>query len=625
AELMNRHYVNVKVDREDRPDIDDIYMAATLAMNQGQGGWPMTVFLTPDLEPVFAGTYYPPDDVPGRRGFRRLLRGIARAWDENREGVVGGAKEFADYVRRQRAPLESLAVGPQVLQTARDQLANDFDRVYGGFGGAPKFPPSTALSFLLRMNYSNDDAHALAMVLKTLDCMSSGGLYDHVGGGFARYSTDERWLVPHFEKMLYDNAQLSKIYLEAFEVTKDPRYERIARETLDYVMREMTDPAGGFYSSTDADSEGVEGKFFVWGLEELKSILPADVAELAAAYYDVTDSGNWEGTNILNTPHPIDVVADRLGLSVADATDILASARRTLYHARERRVPPHLDDKVITAWNGMMIGAFAKGFSTLGLPQYLEAARTAAAFIARSLATEKGLLRTYRAGKAHLNAYLEDYAYVADGLLNLYESCGETRHLVEALRLADTMMDRFGDEDSGDFFTTASDHERLLVRYREGADGATPAANAIAAEVLLRLGRHLDRSDLTERAARAIQAHGEAITRFPRAFTHSLSVVHSLTAPRIEVAVVGDPSNVIFEELRRVVGGTYLPHGIIALADGSETGQRDLPLLRDKTPASGIPAAYVCHDYACDAPVHSAEDLRELLTRPQPRGRISSS
>ena len=366
AALMNEHFVNVKVDREERPDLDEIYMAATVAMNHGQGGWPMTVFLTPELEPVFAGTYFPPDDRYGRPGFRSVLRQVARAWREDRETLKTQAAGFAEQLRKQRRPRPPLPVGQEELRRALEEYAGAFDPTYGGFGPAPKFPPAVSLRLLLRLHRRFGESHALRMVEVTLDGMARGGMYDHLGGGFARYSTDNRWLVPHFEKMLYDNALLVPAYLEGFQVTGDEYYADIATETLDYVLRDMAAPDGGFYSSTDADSEGEEGKFFVWTPEDIREVLDEDDAELFSAYYDIKPGGNWEGVSIPNTPRPLHAVAQGLGLDADEAAERIQMARVRVFEARERRVKPGLDDKVITAWNGLMIGAFAEGYRILG-------------------------------------------------------------------------------------------------------------------------------------------------------------------------------------------------------------------------------------------------------------------
>jgi len=611
AGLMNEHFVPVKVDREERPDLDDIYMAATLAMNQGQGGWPMTVFLTPDQEPFFAGTYFPPTDRYGRPGFRTLLERIADLWKRDRPGLRAQAAEVTQFLRENTRSAPGLSVGEEEIRKAVAQLARDFDERWGGFGRAPKFPPSPALSLLLRAHRRFGDNEGLRMATRTLEMMARGGMHDQIGGGFHRYSVDERWLVPHFEKMLYDNAQLARVYLEAHQASGDPFFRAVAEDVLDYVLREMTSPEGGFYSATDADSEGEEGKFFVWTPAEVRDALgDAEAARLFGAAYDVTEAGNFEGHNIPNLPRPLDDVAAELGIArpVLDAS--LSASRARLYEARARRVPPALDDKVLTAWNGLMIGAFADGFRVSGDPRYLDAATRAAGFLhARLVDADGRLLRTFRAGKAHLAAYLEDYAYLAAGLLDLYEAGGDTAHLREAERLAGQILTDFAAEDGG-FYSTARGHETLIVRHREGHDGATPAANAVAAHTLARLSYHLDRSDLRERAVEAIRAWGKAIARQPRAFTTTLAAADLLLEGPIELALVGAASE--RDALRAEVARHYLPNRIVALHDPAH-GASDLPLVAGKTTVDGRAALYVCRNFACQRPVTEARDVPAAL------------
>jgi uncharacterized protein YyaL (SSP411 family)/aryl-alcohol dehydrogenase-like predicted oxidoreductase len=629
ATLMNEHYVNIKVDREERPDIDDIYMAATVAMNNGQGGWPMTVFLTPSLQPVFAGTYFPPRDQYGRPGFATLLREVARAWREGHDQMRERAARFAEQLRERRSLGPALAVGEDELELALHQYAEDFDATHGGFGDAPKFPPAESLSLLLRLHQRLDDKHALLMVETTLNTMARGGLYDHVGGGFARYSTDRQWLVPHFEKMLYDNALLARVYLEGFQVTGQQFYRQVATETLDYVLREMTAAEGGFYSSTDADSEGEEGKFFVWTPEEIADILGEKDARLFNTYYDITAGGNWEGKNIPNTPRSLYDVAREFGLEADELLNRLVGLRDRVYEARSRRVRPGLDDKILTAWNGLMIGAMANGSRVLGEARYLEGAREAADFVLGTLRRDDGaLLRTYREGKAHLNAYLEDYAFLADGLIDLYEAGGDAPYLRHAERLVERILTDFGENESSRsgsaFYNTAADHEHLLMRYRDGSDGATPSANAVAASALGRLSYHLDRADFREASIGAIKAYGRTIAQFPRAFARSLSVVDLLLESPIELAFVGRRGTADLEALRREVARHYLPNRIEAVGYvGDETTTAsspsatadalEMPLLRGKIMVDDRAALYVCRDFTCKAPVTRAAEVADAL------------
>jgi uncharacterized protein YyaL (SSP411 family)/aryl-alcohol dehydrogenase-like predicted oxidoreductase len=614
AALMNRHFVNIKVDREERPDLDEIYMAATVALNQGQGGWPMTVFLTPDQQPFFAGTYFPPTDGYGRPGFATLLTHIARLWRERGEDLKQQAAQLTEHLKERIQPLPGGDIGETEIRAAAAELAGTFDKTYGGFGPAPKFPPSTALSLLLRHHRRTGDPEALAMVTTTLEAMARGGIYDHIGGGFTRYSTDERWLVPHFEKMLYDNALLAKVYLEGFQATGNPLFARTARETLDYVLREMAGPEGGFYSSTDADSEGEEGKFFVWTPREVEAVLGPEEGAWFCASYDISDEGNWEGKSIPNMPRPLPRVASRLSIGLEQLTRSIETGRAKLYEARRQRVPPGLDDKVLTAWNGMMVAALAEGYRVFGDPRYLAAASRAADFLLASLARpDGGLYRTSRGGNAHLPAYLEDYAFLAEGFLDLYEAGGDVRFLREAARLAERILTDFGDEAGGGFYDTARDHEALIVRHREGADGAIPSPNAVAASALARLSFHLDRPELRAVAIRTISAYGRLIALHPRAFCKSLAVADFLLEGPAELAFLGTPGEDGYEALRGEAGRRYLPNRIVAHHDPSSGAPDDLPLLQGKGLVGGKAALYVCRNFACRAPVTESADVERAL------------
>ncbi|WP_447986784.1 aldo/keto reductase [Nitrospira sp. Nam74] len=604
AALMNEHFVCVKVDREERPDLDEIYMQATLALNQGQGGWPMTVFLTPEQQPIFAGTYFPPTDRWGRPGFATVLNKVAEYWRTDAAGLRRQAGEITARLQNEMRVGAPLSVGETELDAAVTQYAEEFDPGHGGFGHAPKFPPATGLSFLLRRYNRTGDVHTLTMVRKTLDGMASGGMYDHVGGGFARYSTDEKWLVPHFEKMLYDNALLARTYLEAAQLTHDANYRRVATETLEYILREMTSPEGGFYSATDADSEGVEGKFFVWTPEEIRQAVQIDDdARRFCAYYDITAGGNWEHKSIPNTPTPIDQVARDLHISHEELRETIDRVKPLVYAARSKRVPPGLDDKILTAWNGMMISAMAEGARVLGENKYLEAGEEAADFLLRTMRRpDNGLYRTYRLGKAHLNACLDDYAYLAEGLIDLYEAGAHEGYLDEAVRLAERIIADFLDAEHGGFFTTAKDHESLIVRSREGPDGATPSGNAVAAMVLARLSFHYAREEFRVAATNAIRAYGRQITRYPRAFAKSLSVVDLLLNGPVELALVGTQGDTRYEALRAEVNRHYLPNRIMAHYDPQGPDPQH-PLTSGKSLVRGRAALYVCRNFACQTPI----------------------
>jgi uncharacterized protein YyaL (SSP411 family) len=607
AAIMNRAFVCVKVDREERPDLDEVYMAATVAMNNGQGGWPMTVFLTPDQKPFFAGTYFPPVEGYGRPAFTSVLLRIEELWKTRREALVEQGAQLAGHLEKQSGIAAPGSVGDEAVEAAVTQLSREFDPAHGGFGHAPKFPPATALSLLLRHHRRTGDELSLKIVRVTLDAMARGGLYDQIGGGFARYSTDERWLVPHFEKMLYDNALLARIYLEAHQVTADPFYRRIASEVLDYVLKEMTAPEGGFYSATDADSEGVEGKFFVWTPAEVRAVLPEEDALWACAYYDITEPGNWEGKNIPNTPRPMEALAERFGAKHDAFAESIRRSRKILYEERARRVPPGLDDKILTAWNGLMIGAMAEGARVLDEARYLAAAARAADFILSRMRDPGGrLLRTHRAGRSRGNAYLEDYAYLCEALIDLHEAGGAARFLGEAERLAERLLTDFSPSDGGGFYHTSRDHEKLLLRQREGYDGAIPNANASAAFALARLSFFLDRADFRKAAGDAVQGYGAVIRRFPRAFVKSLIAADFLLEGPVEIALIGREDDPRRAALAREINRRFIPNRIIAHRDPDARAEAEdprLPLLEGKTLVDGGPALYLCRNFTCGKPV----------------------
>ena len=615
ASLMNRDFICIKVDREERPDLDEIYMQATVTLNHGQGGWPMTVFLTPDQEPFFAGTYFPPDDRWGRPGFLSLLKKISDAWKIDSAGLTSQAHQLTERLKHELTAISPVSVSASVLDEAVIQFREHFDERHGGFGSAPKFPPSAGLSLLLRCYRRTGESRTLHMITRTLDAMAAGGIYDHIGGGFARYSTDERWLVPHFEKMLYDNALLGMTYLEAYQVTKQTSYRQTTMDVLDYILREMTDPAGGFYSATDADSEGVEGKFFVWTPAEVLAVLqnPEDARRFCACY-DITDQGNWEHRNIPNRLRPIEAVMKELNLTVDELDETVQRVRPLLYRARQQRVPPGLDDKIITAWNGMMISTMAEAGRVLGIGRYIDGAMKATDFLLQVHRTAEGtLLRTSRQGRAHLDGVLEDYACLAEGLIALYEACGHERYLTTALQLGERMVQSFRDEDHGGFYTTAKTHETLIIRAREGADGATPSGNAIAVSALARLSFHYDRQDLREAAIGGIRAYGLQIARYPRAFAKSLTVVDLLAEGPVELAFVGTPHDPGLEALHLAVREVFLPHRVIAANDGMDKSASH-PLLVGKQLVEGKAALYICRNFSCQRPLTDPQEVTEALS-----------
>jgi uncharacterized protein len=603
AGQMNRDFVCIKVDREERPDLDEIYMAATVAMS-GSGGWPMTVFLTPEKLPFFAGTYFPPSDRYGRPGFSTLLSRIGDLWQKDRPKLLRQAAQLTSTIRAQSRAAAPGPVSADAIDCAVRSLQQAFDPRWGGFGSAPKFPASAAIELLLRHHARCADPSSLAIAQKTLDGMKDGGIYDQLGGGFARYSVDERWHVPHFEKMLYDNAELARVYLAGYQLTHDAEYARVARETLDFVIREMQGEEGGYYSAYDADSEGEEGKFYVWSRDELDTILSRDAAEHFAAFYDVSHEGNWEGKNVLWRRRAPADVARELGIGEAELMSSLAASRPLLYQARRERVPPLCDDKVLAAWNGLMINAMAEGYRVLGDERHLASAERAARFALTTLTRpDGGLYRTARGGRAHLDAYLEDYAYLSDALVTLYEAGGDEQFLQAALRLAERLLGDFGDE-GGAFHQTARDHEALLTRSREGHDGAIPSANSVAARALARLAVHFDRADLRERAVAALAFYGELVERSPRAFATLLNVTDLLLEGPTELVFAGDAA-----ELGREVARHFLPNHVV----GHALPDSERPLLRGKGLVEARPALYVCRDFSCQRPVTSAADVAQAL------------
>lgn len=614
AAIMNQLFINIKVDREERPDLDEIYMNAVQMMTR-QGGWPMTVFLTPDLKPFYGGTYYPPTDRYGRPGFPKVMEAVAEAFNDKNAQVLEQADQLTVQLNR-----ISNVVDPHEHELTEELMANafqhyqsQFDSQYGGFGTAPKFPPSMGLPFLLRYWHHNGNANALEMVELTLEKMARGGMYDQLGGGFHRYSTDAHWLVPHFEKMLYDNAQLVVAYFEAYQATQKPFYRHIATETLDYVLREMYDAEnGGFYSTQDADSEGVEGKFFVWEPNDVEDIIGEENAEIFCEYYDITPQGNFEGENILHVQVPPDTFARKLQMELEDLEALLADARQKLFEEREKRIKPGLDDKILTSWNGIMIRGMAMGYQLTGKPEYLEACKKSAEFVLTTLSQDNGLLlRTYRAGKSHLNAYLEDYAYFIVGLVALYEASFEPRWLTEAERLAHIMIDQFGDDAGDGFFFTGKAHEVLIVQSKSAYDGATPSGASMAIHSLLRLAKHLDNPEFHDKAVETLKLYFHQMEAMPSGSGQLLCELAFLLSTPKEIAIVGKKGDPKTEAMLTALHGIYQPNKIVASSESAD-GQT-LPLLTGKTQVDDTATAYVCENYTCQAPTTDVEAFMELL------------
>ncbi len=617
AHILNGHFVSIKVDREERPDLDQIYMTA-VQMLTGQGGWPMSMFLTPDLQPFYGGTYFPPDDRYGRPSFKRLLLALADAWRERREEINRSAGQItANLQGLGRLEPQPGELGPELLRGAVAQMSRAFDRVYGGFGQAPKFPHPMDLRLLLRAWRRFGDDDAMYMVRLTLDRMAMGGIYDHLGGGFHRYSTDQRWLVPHFEKMLYDNALLTVAYLEGYQATGEPLYREVVEETLGYVLREMTSPEGPFYSTQDADSEGEEGKFFVWSAQEIEAVLGRDLADLFMDVYGVTSEGNWEGKNIFNRSKTYAQVARLRQMEEAELHRRLAEAKQKLYEVRSRRVWPGRDEKMLTAWNGLMIGALAQAALPLDRPVYAEAAAKAADFILRRMRGPDGrLLRTYSSGaEAKLNAYLEDYAFLIDGLVSLYEATFAPRWMEAALELTGLLIDQFWDTAEGGFFFTGRDHETLIARSKDMQDSSTPSGNSVAVTALLRLAKLTGRSDLFDKAEATLRQFRGLMADAPQAAGQMLTALDFYLGPVQEFAIVGDPNAAETRRVLRAVEGTFRPHKVVALkaSDASGTSaEASVSLLAGKTAADTV-TTYICQNFTCQKPLVGAAAVESFL------------
>ncbi|CAN5643758.1 thioredoxin domain-containing protein [soil metagenome] len=609
ARLMNENFVNIKIDLEERPDVDQIYMTF-VQLTSGHGGYPLNVFLTPDKLPFFGGTYFPPVNRYNMPSFQRVLLSIAETWRERRDELLHSANEVLGEIRRVGlTDATGAELSKDQLDSALQSFVKYFDAANGGFGGAPKFPPPMSLEFLLRYYKRTGSENALEMVKKTCTKMAHGGIYDQLGGGFHRYTVDAIWLTPHFEKMLYDNAQLARIYLHLFQVTKDEFYKRIAVETLEYVRREMLDKKGGFYTAQDADSEGVEGKFFVWTPEEVTEILGETDAQIFHFYYAVSEDGNFEEKNILNVKNSIAETAEALKISAEKLKKVLERGREKLFTTREKRIKPFRDEKVLTAWNGLMLATFSEASAILENQDYLEIARKNADFILENLQKDGYLLRSWKDGEAKLNAYLEDYANFADGLIELFQVSGEVKYLKEAKRVADLLITEFWDEEGGAFFFTASNHEELLVRSKDFYDNATPSGNSAAADVLLKLS-HLVGDEKYERFAVAVlRLVAPQIRRYPQAFGRSLSVLEFYLYSTKEIVILGEKGN----ELEREVWNTFLPNKVLVLAENAEENAEFIPLLQERKMIDEKPTAYVCENFTCQKPVTAAEELKEQL------------
>ncbi len=608
ASMMNEHFVCIKVDREERPDLDAIYMQATQAMT-GQGGWPMTVFLTPEGEPFYAGTYFPPDERHGMPSFRRVLLGVSGAWNGRRGTVTATTAQMRELYAASAGRSQVTGVLDEPLLTrAHAAMRQRYEPRSGGFDGAPKFPPTMTLDFALRQWARTGDSATLEMVTHTFRRMARGGIYDQVGGGFSRYSVDAHWLVPHFEKMLYDNALLVRLGVHVWQATGDPEVRRIVEETLGWLAREMTSPEGGFYSSLDADSEGHEGRFYVWDAAELDALLGED-AVLLRDYWGASPDGNFEGRNILFVAHEPGTVAERNGVTEHELRTAVDRAVRILYDARELRIRPARDEKILAGWNGLMLRAIAEAAGAFENSALRGMALRNGAFLFRTLARDARVLRSYKDGVAKIGGFLEDHAALALGALALYQLTFDRMWLDRARALGDAIIARFWDDDAEAFFDTAADSEPLVTRPRDVTDNAIPSGSSLAVELLVLLGIYFDEAGYTARATHLLATVAEPMARYPTGFGHWLGAADLVVRGAVEVAITGDPVDARFIALSRTVTRRYVPSLIVA--GGMGDGARGIALLRDR--ARSEPTAYVCRAYSCDAPTADAAVLGAQL------------
>jgi len=609
AQFMNENYVNIKVDREERPDIDDIYQKVC-QIATGQGGWPLSIFLTPDQKPFYVGTYFPVLDSYGRPGFGSILRQLSQAWKEKPSDIEKSANNVLDALNKTETLQTPAKLERILLDEAAMNLFQMGDFSYGGFGGAPKFPNAANVSFLLRYAKLSGLSKFQEFALKTLNKMAKGGIFDQIGGGFHRYSTDAKWLVPHFEKMLYDNALIPINYAEAYQITKDQFYLEVLKKTLDFVEREMTSSEGGFYSAYDADSEGVEGKFYVWSKNEIKNIL-GDDSDLFCLYYDVTDGGNWEGQNILCNNINISTVAFNFGINEEKVREILDSCSKKLLDVREKRVSPGLDDKILTSWNALMITAFAKGYRVTGDARYLGCAKTCVSFIESNLFVDGKLCRTFKNGNAKIDGYLEDYSYFANSLLDVFEISPDSKYLDLALRLGDYLIDHFWDEKTNSFYMTSDTHESLIVRPKSNYDLSLPSGNSVSCLVMLRLFHLTQEQKFLEIATKIMESQAQMAAENPFGFGFLLNTIFMYMQKPVEITMLNDSD----KEIKNYLEKSFLPESIfvsITKPDQLENLSKH-NFFAGKNFDSNKTNVFVCKDFTCSLPLQTIDEIKKAI------------
>ena len=602
AEIMNNNFVNIKVDREERPDLDEVYMAATQVMNKGQGGWPMTVFLAPNLKPFFAGTYFPPQDAYGRPGFSTILTRLAEIWSSNKEQLLSQADSIVQHLNS--TEIQNTNVESNVNQKALEYWNSNFDKVWGGFGPAPKFPNTGAILHLFNDYHINGSEDSLNSAVKTLDSMYQGGIFDHIGGGFARYSVDEKWLVPHFEKMLYDNGPLMEAYLVGYQITKKPEYLDVISKIFEWLNDEMIDQDGGFYSSMDADSEGVEGKYYVWKQSEIKEVLTKEESDIFSQYFDITEEGNWEGNSIPHIVMKKSSLSNFLKITEEEIIESLERSRVKIKEHRASRIPPGTDDKIIVSWNALMISSLAKVSYALGKKEYFDVADKAVTFITERMSKKDGTLnRVYRKNVAHIDAFAEDYSYFGNSLIDMYEASFNPKYLELAKKYADILIDQFYTE--GQFKQSLS--KNIVINSGNSMDNATPSYNFMCSLLLVRLHHYYDSKKYREVVEASMNRAGKYINQYPYAHSTALLVNHYLSEGPLEIALA---SKEIESDFTDILRSYFFPFKIIA----SSASGLDMPLMQDKKMLDGKPTAYICKNYTCKEPITNGNDLKIALS-----------